>query len=81
MDGICLGARTWVLLVSNSFKDIPDYERVGNEVDLRNLRRVFCQQRKCKMAALQNCGAEEIVEALSKQDKLIALFHPNGDCE
>jgi len=77
----CLGSRTWVLVVHNFFRDILDYERIGNEADLTNLKRVFCDQRKCKFAELENCDAGGIVKSLSQEDKLIALFHPNDDCK
>lgn len=73
----CACLRTWVLVVHNDFLQVEGYERRGDDVDLRNLRRVFQTERACKFAELTNCSKEQILETLSSQDKFIQLFHPD----
>lgn len=73
--------KIWVLVVHNDFKKVEDYERYGNDVDVDNLKRVFQIERNCKFAELANCNKEEIMAALSQEEKLIELFHPVNDCK
>jgi hypothetical protein len=72
--GLCPCTDTWVLVVHNSFKGVPNYERHGNEADVRNLRKVFSQDRNCRYAELANCASAEIVQTLGQWDKLLDLF-------
>jgi hypothetical protein len=79
-EGTCLCSTTWVLVIHNAFQDIDKYERFGNGADIRNIRRVFHEQRKCRFAELENRGRDDIIDILSTQEMLIQLFHPDGDC-
>jgi hypothetical protein len=72
--GLCPCAETWVLVVHNSFKGVPNYERQGNEADVRNLQKVFSQDRRCRYAELANCASAEIVQTLGQWEKLLDLF-------
>jgi hypothetical protein len=76
-ETLCKCVNTWVLVIHNDFKKIDTYERNGNEVDVKNLKRVFQTERSCKFAELINCDKEQIITTLSEQDKLIKLFYPN----
>lgn len=75
----CVCSRTWVLVVHNDFLQVEGYERVGNDVDLQNLRRVFQSERECEFAELANCNKAQILETLTSQQKLNQLFHPGRD--
>lgn len=73
-SSLCPCGSTWVLVVHNNFKGVPNYERRGNEADVKNLRKVFSQDRNCRFAELENHGSSEIVQTLSRWDKLLELF-------
>jgi len=73
-----LDSNTWVLVVHNYFKNIPYLERIGNEIDIINIKQLFCATRGCKFAEMENCGREEIIGALSQEEKLTGLFKTNG---
>lgn len=75
----CVCSRTWVLVVHNDFLQVKGYERVGNDVDLQNLSRVFQSERQCEFAELANCNKAQILETLTSQQKLNQLFHPGRD--
>lgn len=77
--GLCPCAATWVLVVHDSFKGVPNYERQGNEADVRNLWKVFSQDRRCRYAELANCASAEIVQTLGQWDKLLDLFTQSDD--
>jgi hypothetical protein len=66
--------------VHNDFSDKGEWERLGNEVDVKNLRRVFEKRPNCKFAELKNCGKEEILRALRSDEQLTNLFHPDSTC-
>jgi Caspase domain len=77
--GLCPCADTWVLVVHNSFKGVPNYERHGNEADVRNLQKVFSQDRRCRYAELANCASAEILQTLGQWDKLLDHFTQSDD--
>jgi len=74
---------TWLLVVHNDFKEHQNFERLGNDIDIANLARSFCEQRNCKFAEIKNGNAKQILAVLSDQDALIQLFQQNaahGEC-
>jgi hypothetical protein len=77
----CKCARTWVLVVHNSFKGVANYERIGNDFDVSNLRRAFSTQRQCRFAELADCCSADILRALSEEQRFVQLFHPEDDCK
>jgi hypothetical protein len=80
VEGACLCSKNWILLVHNDFSSKGEWERLGNEADVRNLKRVFKKRSNCKLAELKNCGKDEILGCLRSKEKLIDLFHPDDDC-
>jgi hypothetical protein len=76
----CVCSRSWVLVVHNDFLQVEGYERRGDDVDVRNLRRVFQSERHCKFAELANCSKAKIIETISSEDKLLQLFQQEIGC-
>jgi hypothetical protein len=78
---LCQCKNTWVLVIHNDFLQVEGYERHGDDVDVKNLKRVFQTDRNCKFAELANCNKTQIIETLSNEEKLVQLYHPENDCK
>ncbi|XP_059469750.1 uncharacterized protein LOC132193230 isoform X2 [Neocloeon triangulifer] len=74
-EDISKHARTWVLVIHHEFKGFED-QRFGNDKDVINLRSAFTR-RNCNFKDLASKSKAEILQTLSDQQKLVALFNEN----
>jgi hypothetical protein len=80
-EGACLCSEVWILVVHSDFHGFDEFERHGNDADVRNLRRVFQEQRKCRFAELANCGSDKIIGTLACPKQIFKIFHPDDECK
>jgi hypothetical protein len=80
-NGACLCFRTWVLVIHHDFKGVENFERLGNDADVHNLRRVFQEDRKCKFAEMKNWAKNDILSTLQSEKRIAKLFHHDDECE
>jgi hypothetical protein len=55
----------WVLVVHDDFSEVADLQRVGNDVDVANLRRVFSVERGYQFAELARQHSSNILLTLA----------------
>jgi hypothetical protein len=64
----------WVLVIHDDFSRVQDLQRIGDDVDVTNLRQAFAVDRQCRFAELANCHSKVILNNLSNWRLFADLF-------